>query len=36
VDVTFENWGHYEKAIQLIAIMASKFKILGEYAQHQR
>ncbi|MEK9613917.1 MAG: prephenate dehydratase [Flavobacteriaceae bacterium] len=36
VDVTFENWNHYKKAIQLIAIMASKFKILGEYAQHQR
>ena len=36
VDVTFEDFTHYEKARQLIAIMASEFKILGEYAQHQR
>ena len=36
VDVTFEDFSHYDKARKLIAIMASKFKILGEYAQHQR
>jgi prephenate dehydratase len=36
VDVTFDDFTHYEKARKLIAIMASKFKILGEYAQHQR
>ncbi len=36
VDVTFEDFTHYDKARKLIAIMASKFKILGEYAQHQR
>jgi len=36
VDVTFDDFAHYEKAIKLIAIMASQFKILGEYAQHQR
>ncbi len=36
VDVTFEDFAHYDKARKVIAIMASKFKILGEYAQHQR
>ncbi len=36
VDVTFDDFAHYDKARQLIAIMASEFKILGEYAQHQR
>ena len=36
VDVTFDDFAHYEKATKLIAIMASQFKILGEYAQHQR
>ena len=36
VDVTFEDFTHYDKARKLIEIMASKFKILGEYAQHQR
>ena len=35
VDVTFEDFTHYEKARKLIAIMASEFKILGEYRQHQ-
>ena len=35
VDVTFEDFTHYEKARKLIAIMASEFKILGEYCQHQ-
>ena len=36
VDVTFDDFAHYEKATKLIAIMASQLKILGEYAQHQR
>ena len=36
VDVTFDNFSHYEKARKLIAIMASEFKILGEYTKHQR
>jgi prephenate dehydratase len=36
VDVTFEDFAHYEKARKLISIMASEFKILGEYTQHQR
>jgi len=36
VDVTFDNFTHYEKAKRLIAIMASEFKILGEYAQHHQ
>ncbi len=36
VDVTFDDFSHYEKARKLLAIMASKFKILGEYAQHKR
>ncbi|MDG1686130.1 MAG: prephenate dehydratase, partial [Flavobacteriaceae bacterium] len=36
VDVTFEDFSNYTKAKKLIAIMASKFKILGEYTQYQR
>ena len=36
VDVTFDDFSHYEKAKKLIAIMSSKFKILGEYTQYQR
>jgi prephenate dehydratase len=36
VDVTFDAFSHYDKARKLIAIMASEFKILGEYAQHIR
>ncbi|OUW35306.1 MAG: prephenate dehydratase [Flavobacteriaceae bacterium TMED179] len=36
VDVTFDDFTNYEKARKLIAIMASKFKILGEYTQHQK
>jgi prephenate dehydratase len=31
VDVTFENYADFEKAKQLIAIMAQYFKVLGEY-----
>ena len=30
------DFSHYEKAKKLIAIMSSKFKILGEYTQYQR
>jgi prephenate dehydratase len=36
IDVTFEDFNNYTKAKKLIAIMASNFKILGEYNQHQR
>jgi prephenate dehydratase len=36
VDVTFDAFSNYDKARKLIAIMASEFKILGEYAQHKR
>ena len=35
VDVTFNDFNNYYKAKKLISIMASKFKILGEYTQHQ-
>jgi prephenate dehydratase len=35
VDVTFDDFNNYDKAKKLISIMASKFKILGEYTQHQ-
>ena len=35
VDVTFDEFKNYDKAKKLISIMASKFKILGEYTQHQ-
>lgn len=31
VDVTFENYSEYEKAITIIEIMAEEFKILGAY-----
>ena len=34
VDVTFDDYSNYNKARKLIEIMASKFKILGEYVQH--
>ena len=36
VDVTFDEFEFYDKALKLITIMASQFKILGEYAQHIR
>ena len=36
VDVTFDHFEYYDKARKLIEIMASQFKILGEYNQHQR
>ena len=35
VDVTFDEFNNYYKAKKLISIMASKFKILGEYTQYQ-
>ena len=31
VDVTFEDYAHFEKAKSLLQIMAENFKILGEY-----
>ena len=36
VDVTFDDFSYYNKARKLIEIMASKFKILGEYSKYQR
>jgi len=36
VDVTFDEFEFYDKARKLITIMASQFKILGEYAQYIR
>jgi prephenate dehydratase len=36
VDVTFDEFKFYDKARKLITIMASQFKILGEYVQHSR
>ena len=35
-NVTFDEFEFYDKARKLITIMASQFKILGEYAQHIR
>ena len=32
VDVTFDTFEQYEKARQILKIMALEFKILGEYA----
>jgi prephenate dehydratase len=31
VDVTFEDYKEYQKAITIIEIMAEEFKILGTY-----
>ena len=31
IDVTFEDYGHFEKAISIIKIMSKHFKLLGEY-----
>jgi len=31
VDVTFEKYSHFEKAKQVLAILTSQFKVLGEY-----
>jgi len=31
VDVTFEDYAHFEKAKSLLDIMAEDFKVLGEY-----
>ena len=33
VDVTFDTFEQYEKARQILKIMALEFKILGEYAE---
>lgn len=35
VDVTFKDYAHFEKAKQLLHIMARQFKILGEYKNQQ-
>lgn len=35
VDVTFEKYADYQKAKSLLAIMASHFKVLGEYENKQ-
>ncbi len=31
VDVVFEKYKHYEKALKILAIMTNHFKVLGEY-----
>ena len=31
VDVTFEDYKNYQKAIAIIEIMAEEFKVLGAY-----
>jgi prephenate dehydratase len=36
VDVTFENYSEYQKAITIIEIMAEEFKILGAYKNGRR
>lgn len=36
VDVTFEQYADYEKAVKLLTIMADMFKILGEYKNAMR
>jgi prephenate dehydratase len=36
VDVTFEEYKHYDKAKALVSIMAEYFKVLGEYENKQR
>lgn len=35
VDVTFNTYNNYQKAVKLISIMADHFKILGEYKNTQ-
>ena len=36
VDMTFDTFEQYEKARQILKIMALEFKILGEYADHKK
>lgn len=31
VDVVFQKYKHYEKAIKIVEIMTNNFKVLGEY-----
>jgi prephenate dehydratase len=31
VDVVFEKYKHYEKAVKILEIMTNHFKVLGEY-----
>ncbi len=35
VDVTFDTYAQYDKAKSILQIMASEFKILGEYTNHK-
>ena len=36
VDVVFEKYKHYEKAMKFLAIMTSHFKVLGEYRNRKQ
>ena len=36
VDVVFEKYKHYEKAMKVLAIMTSHFKVLGEYRNRKK
>ena len=36
VDVVFEKYKHYEKAMKVLAIMTSHFKVLGEYRNRKQ
>ncbi len=36
VDVTFEDYTHFEKVKQVLAILTSRFKVLGEYKSGNR
>ena len=35
VDITFEDYTHYEKALQVMAIMTESFKVLGTYTNQR-
>jgi len=35
VDVTFDNYDNYDKAKQILRLMAAEFKVLGEYKNQQ-
>jgi prephenate dehydratase len=35
VDITFEEYTHYEKALQVMAIMTESFKVLGTYTNQR-
>ncbi len=36
VDVVFEKYKHYEKAMKILAIMTNHFKVLGEYRNRKQ